>query len=78
MECIESHGTPNPRVGEPPGTESQIVSYMRNTGRGLERVCRVHRYLRPDGTIGASGKLDPKSILHDGTLYALQVKKRPH
>jgi hypothetical protein len=32
-------------------------------------VAEVHRYLRPDGTIGASGVPDPKRISFGGTLY---------
>jgi hypothetical protein len=29
----------------------------------------VHRYLLPDGTMGASGQFDPKMLLIDGILY---------
>jgi hypothetical protein len=32
----------------------------------------VHCYLRPDGTLGASGKVDPKSVIGiDGIEYYL-------
>jgi hypothetical protein len=61
-----------PRVNEPFCTRSQRVQYVDlRLGR---TVAVVHQYLRADGTIGASGRPDPKSILHDGVLYRL----RPH
>jgi hypothetical protein len=54
---------------QPPGTLSQIVSYLDSQGN---EVARVHQYLRVDGTIGASGRPDPKKLLHNGVLYRLQ------
>jgi len=48
-----------------------MVSYRDASGN---EVARVHQYLRPDGTIGASGKPDPKRVFINGTLYRL-VKK---
>lgn len=59
----------NPPVGEPMGTRSQIVFYY-----DLEKnfVAVVHQYMRPDGTIGASGKPDPKKLFHQGRLYAVE------
>jgi hypothetical protein len=53
---------------QPPGTRSQMVSYRTKDGN---EVARVHQYLRPDQTIGASGKPDPKRLLVDGILYRL-------
>jgi hypothetical protein len=44
---------------------SQTVEYYD----GDNRVALVHQYLRPDGTIGASGRPDPKALLEDGILY---------
>jgi hypothetical protein len=61
------HGPP----GEPPGTLSQVAEYF---DRHHNRVAVVHRYVRPDGRIGASGKIDPKYLLHDGTLYIAERK----
>jgi hypothetical protein len=78
LACGELLGTvleqnPAPlRANEPPGTLSQMVSYR---DKDDNEVARVHQYLRPDGTIGASGKPDPKRLLHNGTLYRL-VRKR--
>ena len=52
--------------GEPPGTRSQMV---RLYAPGDYRVCDFHRYLRPDGSIGASGLLDPKGLSLGGEWY---------
>jgi len=59
------------QANEPPGTHSQMVSYRDSDDN---EVARVHQYLRPDGTIGASGKPDPKRLLFDGVLYRLHKK----
>lgn len=56
---------PEPWQG-PPGTRSQIVRYASPGG---EWVATVHRYLRPDGSLGASGKLDPKRLRIGGIIY---------
>jgi len=60
-----------PESGEPPGTLSQSISYL---DRQNEEIARVHQYLRADGSIGASGRPDPKRILKDGVLYRLLRK----
>ena len=44
---------------EPHGTRSQTVRYYDSNGQW---VVVVHQYLRPDGTLGASGKQDPKRL----------------
>jgi len=58
-------------ANEPFCTRSQMVSYRD----GLAEVARVHQYLRADGTIGASGRPDPKRIYENGVLYRLVKKK---
>jgi hypothetical protein len=45
------------------------VAYVDDAGR---RIFLVHVYLRPDGTIGASGKPDPKWLFEDGVVYSTQ------
>jgi hypothetical protein len=60
-------------ANEPYCTHSQMVSYRDASGN---EVARVHQYLRPDGTIGASGKPDPKRLSADGTLYRLVKKQK--
>jgi hypothetical protein len=57
-------------ANEPFCTRSQMVSYRD----GSNEIARVHQYLRNDGTIGASGKPDPKRLYENGVLYRL-VKK---
>jgi hypothetical protein len=59
-----------PAANEPFCTRSQMVSY-RN---GPMEVARVHQYLRPDGTIGASGLPDPKELYENGILYRVAPK----
>ena len=56
---------------EPKDTRSQMISYR---DKDDNEMARVHQYLRPDGTIGASGKPDPKRLLFDGILYRLHKK----
>lgn len=61
-------------ANEPFCTRSQMVSYRDPTGN---EVARVHQYLRTDGTIGASGRPDPKRLLVDGILYRLVKGHNP-
>ena len=66
---IIREGHPSPaRSGEPPCTKSQILAYLNAKGQS---VAILHQYLRKDGTIGASGKPDPKKVFHDGVLHVL-------
>ena len=59
----KSHHLENPAArGEPHCTHSQYVNYFDARG---QRIVGVHRYLRPDGSIGASGKEDPKLLVVD-------------
>jgi hypothetical protein len=51
---------------EQPGTRSLTVSYVNDA---RERIFLVHLYLRPDGSIGGSGKPDPKWLFEDGVIY---------
>lgn len=51
---------------EPPCTHSRRIAYY-DTYR--VKVAEVHFYQRPDGSIAASGMLDPKEVLHDGVRY---------
>jgi hypothetical protein len=60
-EALKTPGrAPSAAVNEPPGTLSRIVRYKDARGRVL---AVVHRYLRPDGTLGGSGWTDPKWVL---------------
>src|SRR3954447_15727120 len=46
---------------QPPGTLTQRIIYLQ----GQTQIAVCHRYLRPNGTLGASGLPDPK-WLRDG------------
>ncbi len=64
---VRRSGHPSPEgSGEPYCTRSQIVAYSDRIGR---RVAVVHQYLRPDGTVGGSGRPDPKMLVEDGVEY---------
>jgi hypothetical protein len=56
----------SPKANVPICTQSQLISYLNAAG---QEIARVHQYLQPDGTLGASGKPDPKRLLHEGILY---------
>lgn len=64
------HPTPE-SAGQVHCTSSQEVFYIdAATGR---EIARIHQYLRPDGSLGGSGKPDPKRLFHNGILYALKT-----
>jgi hypothetical protein len=59
------------RVNEPYCTRSQRVEYIDpQAGR---TVAWAHRYLHMDGTLGASGRPDPKAVWDDGVIYRLRA-----
>ena len=62
-------------AGQMPGTLTQMISY-RESECGNE-LARAHQYLKPDGTLGGSGKPDPKLVLEGGILYGQQRKRQP-
>jgi hypothetical protein len=71
---IRREGHPAPaESGQPYCTRSQEVSYRDPDG---EEVARVHQYLRPDGTLGGSGRPDPKRLLQGGILYRITTQKQ--
>ena len=67
FEVLYREGHPSPKDShEPPCTRSQIIAYLNARGR---QVAIVHQYLRKDGNLGASGKPNPKKLLHRGRIY---------
>ena len=36
---------------------------------GADFLALVHLYLRPDGSLGGSGRPDPKVVVHQGIEY---------
>jgi hypothetical protein len=67
--CCLATSNPSGSRDEPPGTRTVVVSFVDDA---LNRIFLVHFYLRPDGTIGGSGKPDPKWLFEDGIVYAAQ------
>ena len=64
---IEADRPARAELGMPEGTRSQVVRYF---GRDGQEIALVHQYLLPDGTIGGSGRPDPKRmILDDEIIY---------
>lgn len=66
-----SHPTSPPPPGEPLCTWSQIVYYYDQAGNPM---AIVHQYLRPDGTIGASGLPDPKRLFIEGRIISVRTE----
>lgn len=66
-QVIKDNILQNPNLrGEPPGTRSQVIRYLNLAGQW---VVVIHQYLRPDGSLGASGKPDPKRLRIAGTIF---------
>lgn len=59
------------RHPEPHGTRSQTIRYSDTNGQW---VAVVHQYLRPDGTLGATGKPDPKRLRVGNTVFIVRQK----
>lgn len=64
-----SHTAPD---NEPYCTHSQIVNYYDADGN---RIAVVHQYERPDGTLGASGRPDPKRIWLEDRIISLKTSR---
>jgi hypothetical protein len=67
--CCLATTNPSRSPDEPLGTQTVVVSYLDES---FNRICMVHFYLRPDGTIAGSGKPDPKWLFEDGVVYVAQ------
>ncbi len=71
VACLRKEGVPD-SVDEPPNTGSLTIEYIDVAGN---RVCRVHMYLRPDGSLGGSGPFpgrpDPKQVVVHGFKYVI-------
>jgi len=59
-----------PLANEPICTQSQYITYVNEAG---EKIAGVHQYLRPDGTLGLSGRPDSKEVFIDGILYIIET-----
>ena len=68
-QVLRRNGHPTTdQSGEPFCTRSQVLAYFDPQGLC---VAVVRQYLRPDGTIGASGQPDPKLVVEAGVMYRL-------
>jgi len=67
LACLHDERKPS-SPDEPAGTRSIMLNYIDHTGR---KVCLVHFYLRPDGTLGGAGvrRPDPKVMVHAGVKH---------
>jgi hypothetical protein len=69
LACLRKESTPN-SIDEPSGSRSLTIDYLDVSGT---RVCRVHMYLRADGTLGGRSHLpDPKQLVEDGIKYIIK------
>ena len=57
------------KAEEPKCTRSQMVLYSTLEG---EPVALVHQYRRKDGTLGGSGKPDPKKLISPDKIIAVK------
>jgi hypothetical protein len=72
-KVVISRHTPDSK-SEPLGTESQLISIR---DKEQFEVARVHAYVRPDGSLGASGQADPKMVYDEvGNVIYLQERKK--
>src|SRR5437016_14262579 len=67
-EVVISSAPASSKSGQRPGTKSEMIEYRSLT----QRVALVHQFTRPDGSIGGSGRPDPKAVLDGETLYILE------
>jgi hypothetical protein len=75
LTSVEAERPAPPSAGQPPGTMSRVVVYYDLPS--LRRVALVHEYRLPDGTLGASGRPDPKRILLEGEILICSPPRPP-
>jgi hypothetical protein len=72
IEVVTRSANAIPEANQMPGAKSQRIEYRDPNGL---TVAVIHQYLNLDGSLGASGKPDPKEILINGIIYH-QPRKR--
>lgn len=65
VHVLKEHPAP-PGANQAAGTLSQMIAYRDKSGAML---ATAHRYLKPDGTLGGSGRPDPKSLMVGSILH---------
>lgn len=72
LVLVEVYSSPAKAKFEPPGTKSVTFEiydpHLLDSGTA-RKVAKVHAYIRPDGSIGASGKYDPKTVRIGSIVY---------
>jgi hypothetical protein len=58
-------------AGQVPGTVSQRIFYYRQG----KLVAVVHQYIRPDGSLGGSGRPDPKWLRDGNTILKFKATR---
>lgn len=53
-------------------TRSELIVYYTSD---RQPVAWVHQYLRPDGTLGGSGRPDPKRLVIEGRIMAVRLRR---
>ena len=71
-KVIADNHPSRPLAREPFCTRSQIIAYCEPSGK---HIVKVHQYLRTDGSIGASGRPDPKRLRQGDIVFV--PKARP-
>ncbi len=72
IQVIESHPAP-PEANQPADTMSQMLSFQ--TKDGVE-MSRAHCYRLPDGSLGGSGRPDPKKFFDPEEPSLLRQKSK--
>ena len=58
-----------PEADQQPGALSQVFDFYDRSDQGVGYLGTFHRYLNRDGSIGASGKLDPIYLMVHGVAH---------
>ncbi|MER3485577.1 MAG: hypothetical protein C4345_06035 [Chloroflexota bacterium] len=67
ITVLRRNGHPTaPIAGEPYCTRSQILEYWTTD---YQKIAIVHQHLRPDGTLGLSGRPEPKILIINGVFF---------
>lgn len=69
---LKSKHLKRPRAKGPLCTRSEMVIYYTSD---RTPVAWVHQYLRPDGTLGGSGRPDPKRLVIEGRIIAVRLRR---
>lgn len=69
--CLRKERPAAPEANQPPGTRSMLIGFVDRRG---VRVCLVHMFFTPAGTIGGSGRPDPKEIVDETHIFKFSRK----